>query len=107
MQEKESIISVRYGWTNLSLGSLFGITRQSLVMPNNDPWDRFVHPYLTLMSDSYMLHPLESYEHLQHRDGDVSKITPLIIIKNVTYKSILNVEAQTRYVFVVFTMKSC
>ena len=23
-------------------------------MPNSDPWDRFVHPYLTLMSDSYM-----------------------------------------------------
>ena len=22
-------------------------------MPNSDPWDRFVHPYLTLMSDSY------------------------------------------------------
>ena len=37
MQEKESIISVRYGWTNLSLGSLFGITRQSLVMPKQQP----------------------------------------------------------------------
>ena len=55
MQEKESIISVRHGWTNLSLGSLFGITRQSLVMPNSDPWDRFVHPYLTLMSDYYIV----------------------------------------------------
>ena len=53
MQEKESIISERYGSTNLSLGSLFGITRQSLVMPNSDPWDRFVDPYLTLMTDSY------------------------------------------------------
>ena len=56
MQEKESIISVRYGSTNLSLGSLFGITRQSLVMPNSDPWDRFVDPYLSLMTDSYNLH---------------------------------------------------
>ena len=55
VQEKESIISVRYGSTNLSLGSLFGITRQSLVMPNSDPWDRFVDPYLTLISDSYIL----------------------------------------------------
>ena len=55
MQEKESIISVRHGFTNLSLGSLLGITRQSLVMPNSDPWDRFVHPYLTLRSDSYIL----------------------------------------------------
>ena len=54
VQEKESIISVRYGSTNLSLGSLFGITRQSLVTPNSDPWDRFVDPYLTLMSDSYI-----------------------------------------------------
>ena len=33
MKEKEYIISVRYGQTNLSLGSLFGITRQSIVMP--------------------------------------------------------------------------
>ena len=24
-------------------------------MPNSDPWDRFVHPYLTFMSDSYIL----------------------------------------------------
>ena len=56
MQEKESIICVRYGWTNLSLESLFGITRLSLVMPFSDPWDRFVHPYLTPMSDSYIIH---------------------------------------------------
>ena len=26
-----------------------------LVLSNSDPWDRFVHPYLTLMSDSYMI----------------------------------------------------
>ena len=24
-------------------------------MPNSDPWDRFVHPFLTHMSDSYIL----------------------------------------------------
>ena len=24
-------------------------------MPNSDPWGRFVYPYLTLMSDSYIL----------------------------------------------------
>ena len=31
------------------------IVQQSLVIPKqyNDPWDRFVHPYLTLMSDSF------------------------------------------------------
>ena len=45
VQEKESIISERYGSTNLSL--------VSLLMPNSDPWDRFVDPYLTLMTDSY------------------------------------------------------
>ena len=37
VQEKESIMSVKYGQTNLSLGSLFGITRQSLVMPKQLP----------------------------------------------------------------------
>ena len=25
-------------------------------MPNSDPWDRFIHPYLTLISDSYIIH---------------------------------------------------
>ena len=28
-------------------------------MPNSDPWDRFVHPYLTLMSESYSI----SHQH--------------------------------------------
>ena len=37
----------------MSLRSLFGITWQSLVMPNSDPWNRFVLSYLTLMSDFY------------------------------------------------------
>ena len=55
LQEKEFIISVRHEWTNLPLGSLFGITRQSLLMPNSDPWNRFVHPYFTLMSYSYII----------------------------------------------------
>ena len=68
---KETIISVRHKWTNLSLGSLFGITRQSFVMPNitklcrvvpnSDPWDRFVHPYLTLVSDSYNIYSYQIY----------------------------------------------
>ena len=25
------------------------------ICQKNDPWDRFVHPHLTLMSDSYIL----------------------------------------------------
>ena len=36
----------------MSLGSLFGITRRDA--KNSDPWDRFVCPYLTLLSDSYI-----------------------------------------------------
>ena len=46
-------MSVRYGLTNLSQGSLFGITRLRRVMPNSDPRDRFVDLYLTLMIDSF------------------------------------------------------
>ena len=42
-------------WTILSLGSLFGITQQSLVMPSSDPWDRTVYPIHKFMIDSYML----------------------------------------------------
>ena len=33
-------------------GLLFGITRQSLVMPNNDPRDGFVYPHFTPIKDS-------------------------------------------------------
>ena len=59
MQEKESIICVRYGWTNLSLGSLFGITMQSLVMPNSDPWDRFFsHTFVEKIKKSINLLPV-------------------------------------------------
>ena len=39
MQEKVSIIVVRYGQKFPSLRSWFGITRQSLVTPNCDPPD--------------------------------------------------------------------
>ena len=38
----------------MSLGSLFGITRQSLVMPSSDPRDRIVYPIHKLMIDSYI-----------------------------------------------------
>ena len=31
------------------------LDKSVLVIPNSDPWDRFVYPYLTLMSDSYSL----------------------------------------------------
>ena len=86
MQEKVSIIVVRYKqkfpslgsrfgitrlWQSLvmsnrdprdyrlkfpSLGSHFGITRQSLVMPNGDPRDRNFCLYLKAKKDSYNLH---------------------------------------------------
>ena len=73
MQEKESTISVRYGWTNLFLGSLFGITWQSLVITNSDPRDRFVFPYLTLMSDSYILFSESSDDEDEKEDDNEEK----------------------------------
>ena len=36
-------------------GSLFGITRHSLVMPNSDPLMDFFYPHLTPIKDSYIL----------------------------------------------------
>ena len=55
MQEKVSIIVVPYGQKFPSLGSRFGITRRSLVMPNRDPRDGNFRPYLTPMKDTYRL----------------------------------------------------
>ena len=49
MQEKVSIIVVRYGQKFPSLGSRFG----SRVMPNRDPRDGNFRPYLTPMKDTY------------------------------------------------------
>ena len=37
MQENESVMVVWCGYKNPFSGSLFGITRQNLVMPNSDP----------------------------------------------------------------------
>ena len=37
-------------------GHCFGITRFCRVMPNRDPRDIFVHPYLTLMIDFFLAH---------------------------------------------------
>ena len=34
---------------SVPMGHCFGIIRLCRVMPNSGPWDRFVHPYLTLM----------------------------------------------------------
>ena len=71
VQEKESIISVRYGGQVCPSGQCFGITRQSLVMPNSEPWDRFVHPHLTPMSDSYNTTWRQNVgiEHYNHRNS--------------------------------------
>ena len=40
-------------------------------MPNSDPWDRFVHPYLTLMSDYYIISPIE-HQKLCFTSGEVA-----------------------------------
>ena len=50
--EKESIIHVRVGSKNLSLGITLCHHSASLVMPNRDPWDGFF---------------LESYSHTHER----------------------------------------
>ena len=55
MQEEVSIIVVRYGQKFPSLGSRFGITRQSLVMPNRDPRDGNFRPCLKTVKDTYNL----------------------------------------------------
>ena len=52
MQETESNM-VCGDVENLTLGTLFGIIRQSLVMPSSDPRDRIVYPIHRLMIDSY------------------------------------------------------
>ena len=44
MQENISIIVVGYGQKFLSLGTRFGITRHSLLMPNRDPRDEHFRP---------------------------------------------------------------
>ena len=58
MLGKKSNMSLRKGYTNLSLGSPFGIARQSLVMPNSEPWDRFVYAFHKLLIDSYNMSPV-------------------------------------------------
>ena len=48
-----------YHWCEVGIGQIFpsghclaSLGRASRCQ-NNDPWDRFAHPYLTLMLDSY------------------------------------------------------
>ena len=54
-QEKESIICVRVGYNDPSLGITACHHSASLVMPNGDPRDAFFYPTLTLMIDFYSL----------------------------------------------------
>ena len=54
-QEKESIICVRVGEKNPSLGITICHHSASLVMPNDDPRDGFFYPTLTLRIDSYRI----------------------------------------------------
>ena len=54
-QEKESIIRVRVGEKNLSLGITVCHHSASLVMPNGDPRDVFFYYTNTLMIYSFSL----------------------------------------------------
>ena len=71
MQEKVSIIVVQYGQKFPSLGSPFGISQQSLVMPNRDPRDGIFRPYLTPMKDTYNMAFFVSYP-ISTRDSHIS-----------------------------------
>ena len=62
MQEKVYIIVVRYRQKFPSLGSRFGITRQSIVMPTRDPRDGNFCLYLTAMKDTY--NPCPSLDYI-------------------------------------------
>ena len=55
MQEKVSVIVVRYEQKFPYLGLRYGITRQSLVMPIRDPRDGTFRLYLTPMKDTYIV----------------------------------------------------
>ena len=63
MQEKESNMRLRICYTILSLGSLFGITRQSLVMPNSDPREKIVYPIHKHMIDFYLVNTPIEFRH--------------------------------------------
>ena len=54
-QEKESIICVRVGYKNLSLGITVCHHSASLVMANGDPREEFFYPTLILTIDSYIM----------------------------------------------------
>ena len=55
MQEKESIMVVRYELKILSLGITVGHHSASLVMPNSYPRNRIFNPHLTTIKDSYIV----------------------------------------------------
>ena len=55
-QEKDSIIRVRVGKKNPSLGITVCHHSASLVMPNGDPRDGCFYPTLTLMMDSFIVY---------------------------------------------------
>ena len=55
MQEKESIMVVRYEFKIPSLGITVRHHSASLVMPNSYPRDEIFNPYLTTIKDSYIL----------------------------------------------------
>ena len=59
-QEKESIIRVRVGLKIPSLRIKVCRHSASLVMPKDNPGDRYFYPTITLMTDSYTSTPLIS-----------------------------------------------
>ena len=83
MQEKESICHVRVGQKTCPTGSpglsLLGKPRDA----KGDPHDRFSHPCLTLVMDSYILiHPHDKF-FLSYDIVSGSEITPSIKIDKI------------------------
>ena len=58
MQEKESVVVVRFELKIPSLGIIVLHHSSSLVMPNSYPRDGIFNPNLTTIKDSYMLSPV-------------------------------------------------
>ena len=54
VSKKRNSLFVWMGLKNQSLMITVWHHKASLVMPNSDPWDRFIYPTLTLMMDADM-----------------------------------------------------
>ena len=83
-QEKGSIIRVRVGKKNPSLGITVCHHSASLMMPNGDPRDRFFYPTLTLMIDSYSLHIVHYFIYVNISSNEFVTLAQLVVFLALT-----------------------